>query len=76
MLYSLPFSLALLLSLSCGVLAFPTPATETAGQSISILKRSASRTPEEWEAWAKNHREMLMTKYGTPSKKRSSGTNL
>ena len=75
MLFSLPFSFALLLSLSYSILAFPTP-EETARQSIRILRRSASRSPKEWEAWAKNQREMLMVKYGISSKKRSSGTNL
>lgn len=73
---SSPVSLALWLSLLSGVLAAPKPAL-TAGQSIPIHRRTPSRTAEEWGNWAKNHRDMLMSKYGDgPNHKRSSGTNL
>ena len=59
---------------------FATPlATSTAVQSMSLRKRSPlHRTEEEWALWAKNQRDILITKYGgAPSlQKRSSGTSL
>ena len=76
MLASLPVALVLLLSTSSDVLAAPKPG-QTAGQSITMFKRSPRRTAEEMAQWAKSHREMLITKYGGKLKqKRSSGTNL
>jgi cathepsin D len=69
-------TLVLLLSTSSDVLAAPKPSA-TAGQSITMFKRSPRRTAEEMASWAKSHRETLVTKYGgTLSQKRSSGTNL
>jgi cathepsin D len=71
-------TLALLLSsFTSIVFAIPRPSS-TAGQSIALRRRStAHRTEEEWARWAKNQREILMTKYGVPQpQRRSSGTNL
>lgn len=76
MLASLPLALGLLLSISSGALAVPTPDV-TAGQSIKMYKRSPRRNATEMGQWAKSHRDMLMSKYGgSSSRKRSSGTNL
>ena len=76
MLPSLPFALVLLLSTSSDVLAVPKPGA-TAGQSITMFKRAPRRTAAEMAEWAQSHRDMVIGKYGgTPSKKRSSGSNL
>jgi len=76
MLPSLPLALALLLSTSSAVIAAPKPHV-AAGQSIPMYKRSPRRNATEMGIWAKNHREMLLSKYGgSPNHKRSSGTNL
>ncbi|KAG1780797.1 aspartic peptidase domain-containing protein [Suillus placidus] len=48
-----------------------------AGQSIPLIRRAQpERTVSDWEAWAKNERETLTTKYGGNLAKRSTGTNL
>jgi len=75
MLPSLPFALALLLSTSSVVLAAPRP-DMTAGQSIRMYKRAPRRNSTEMGKWAKHQKELLTSKYGSSSKKRSSGTNL
>jgi len=71
----LSLRLALWLTMLSGVLAAPNPPL-TAGQSITMYKRSPRRSAAEWEKWAKTNRDMLRTKYGAPLQKRSSGTNL
>jgi len=70
-------TLALLLSFTSIVFAIPRPSS-TAGQSIALRRRStALRTEKEWALWAKNQREVLMTKYSVAKpQRRSSGTNL
>ncbi|KIK81195.1 hypothetical protein PAXRUDRAFT_199653 [Paxillus rubicundulus Ve08.2h10] len=49
-----------------------------AGQSISLARRPpAVRSVDDWGSWAKNEREVLLTKYGaTFPRKRGEGTNL
>jgi len=73
---SLALALVILLSTSSAVSAAPQPHVVT-GQSIPMYKRSPRRNATEMGKWAKNHREMLLTKYGgSLNHKRSSGTNL
>jgi cathepsin D len=51
---------------------------------MRLTRHSVERSVQDWEVWAKNHRDSLTTKYGgTPSArsssdiaKRGSGTNL
>ena len=50
---------------------------------MNLMRRSsrssALRTPEEWGLWAKNHRDILIAKYGLddkPIQRRGAGTNL
>lgn len=72
MLFSTLFTLAgVLCSLQ---IAFAAPGN----QSIALIRRQlAVRTVEDWGVWAKNEREALNVKYGgSPSSKRSQGTNL
>ncbi|KIJ20610.1 hypothetical protein PAXINDRAFT_106243 [Paxillus involutus ATCC 200175] len=48
------------------------------GQSISLTRRlPAVRSVDDWGSWAKNEREVLLTKYGAPPpQKRGEGKNL
>ncbi|KAF8629088.1 hypothetical protein AX15_003580 [Amanita polypyramis BW_CC] len=79
MLSALPLSLAALLCVSCNALAAPRHEL-SARQPIQLTRKSThDRTIEEWGAWARQHKELLETKYsgdGGPQQKRSSGTNL
>jgi cathepsin D len=77
--------LSLLLSLAFLFLApssnaFTIPkATTPSGQSLGLFRRAPSpRTADEWGVWAKNHKDVVTSKYGGtgPNQKRSSGTNL
>ncbi|KAG9223824.1 hypothetical protein CCMSSC00406_0007686 [Pleurotus cornucopiae] len=75
MLSTLPLGLAALATL---VAASPSPSTESI-QHVALKRQlQPRRTPEEFESWAKLHRDMLRTKYlGTSSsQKRAEGTNL
>lgn len=59
--------------------AAPGPKPITAGQSISLQRRTPSaRSVEDWGAWAQNEREFLTNRYGgtVSKKKRSEGSNL
>jgi len=79
MLSSSALSLSYFLIISANTLnALAAPQSGTAaGQSIPLTRRAQPiRTPADWEAWAKNEREALTTKYGGSLAKRSSGTNL
>ncbi|KAJ7606122.1 aspartic peptidase A1 [Mycena polygramma] len=69
----LPLSIALLIS---DVFATPTP--QPKGISMNLRRRVVpARSVEDLGAWAKNHRDGLMAKYGGSSQsKRSTGTNL
>ncbi|KAF8624021.1 hypothetical protein AX17_007227 [Amanita inopinata Kibby_2008] len=78
MLSMLALSLSTLLSVSCYALS--TPQREMlARESIPLIRRSnLPRSIEDLGVWAKNHKEMLESKYGGGShqQKRSTGTNL
>jgi len=78
MLSSLPLSLALLFFVFCDVNAAPNPSVP-AGQTVNLHRKGIStRSPRDWERWAKAQREKLESKYGSPAthRKRASGTNL
>lgn len=76
---SLLLSLAFLfLAPSSNAFAIPK-ATTPSGQSLGLLRRAPSpRTADEWGVWAKNHKDVVTSKYGGTgtNQKRSSGTNL
>ncbi|PBK99083.1 aspartic peptidase A1 [Armillaria gallica] len=78
MLSSLPLCFALLLCASSDVFAAPQPKPAGNGLSMNLHRRRPSyKSKAEWGQWAKNNREMLMTKYGASiPQKRSSGSNL
>jgi len=70
---------SLILVSASQVFAVPqTNAASPSGLTIPLTKRAPNlRTPEEWGAWAKAHREGLEAKYGNPKhQKRGMGTNL
>ncbi|PFH51024.1 hypothetical protein AMATHDRAFT_192110, partial [Amanita thiersii Skay4041] len=80
MLSILPLSLSILLSVSCNALVNPCSDVPPA-LSLQLLRRSHPvRSEQEWGVWAKHHKEMLESKYGSDShqhhQRRSSGTNL
>ncbi|KAF4610939.1 hypothetical protein D9613_006752 [Agrocybe pediades] len=80
MLPSISFLVALFIaSFTHQVTAAPQPnGAPPAGLTIPLTRRAPSaRTPEEWGAWAKAHREGLEAKYGNRKhQKRGTGTNL
>ncbi|KAG1864833.1 aspartic peptidase domain-containing protein [Suillus subluteus] len=73
---------SLALALSCLLIISPNASAApnlvpAAGQSIPLIRRAQpQRTVADWEAWAKNEREVLTAKYGGNMEKRSTGTNL
>lgn len=75
----LSFALACLLAFSLDALAAPS-ALPPASQRIQLTRRNFhNRTRDEWGAWAKSQKEMVVTKYGgslPASRKRGQGTNL
>ncbi|EPQ56668.1 aspartic peptidase A1 [Gloeophyllum trabeum ATCC 11539] len=79
MLSSLQWTLAILLLIASDTLAAPRPNTASP-QAIPLVRRAHNRrTTQDWGEWAKNHREILTSKYGGSSTgvaKRGSGTNL
>ncbi|TFK52001.1 acid protease [Heliocybe sulcata] len=79
MLPSLQCTLAILLLMASDALAAPRPAMGSTTTIPLVRKRHNRRTEKDWGAWAQNHREMLIGKYGGSSSgvaKRGSGTNL
>lgn len=80
MFLTLPLSLTILLCTSYNALAAPRNDL-SARQSLSLNRRApATRTFEELGIWAKQHKQLLESKYSSsdPSQhqKRGSGTNL
>ncbi|KAF8842383.1 acid protease [Paxillus ammoniavirescens] len=69
----------LLVSLLFTLQAIAAPdSSPPVGQSISLTRRPlAVRSVDDWGSWAKNEREVLLTKYGaSPPQKRGEGKNL